>query len=804
MEILLLVVITILLSLILIRSFRTEHSHNSDDIQALTEQVKYLQRKIDNLSYELKRPTSLSAPSSNQSVKAPPPVITEDKKVMEPPVVLATTAKEEHNLTVNVNTLSVPKEAKEPLPKVTVEAPASQQHVSWLEQWMQQNPDVEKFIGENLANKIGIAVLVLGIGFFVKYAIDNNWINQVGRVAIGILCGGVLMGVAHYLHERYRSFSSVLVGGGIAVLYFTIGLAFHDYQLFPQSVAFILMIAITAIAVVFATLYNRVELAVIATLGAYATPFMVNTGSGNYIVFCTYLCIISIGLTWLAYLRNWRIVHFVAFAANTINFLLWLFVRYDYAEHHLLSTMLFISAFYTIFLTMNTIHHVTKASPLKAADFTNLVAVNAVCLGSGLYILDESNLDIWKGLYTAALAVVNLVIAYQFIRREQVDKRFIFLLIGITVSLVSLAAPIQLNGHFISIFWATEMVLLLWLYQKAGFKLLQTFSLLVGILAFISVLIDIGNLYYESTSYTLPIVLNKAFITIAYVGVCFGFVARIYPNDDVTIVIAKNRHWRLYHTAFAVVIVSAAGAFEIQYQAVLRLPNTNVNYLLLQGYWAAVLYIITLWVKQYKIHYPKFIIAISIICLLYIFNMYRINMAMRYILTAQQSIIYLGVYWLGMLALIISLVQWATYFTVRNIVTPKIEMAIIATVVAIFVLSQEIKWVYTTIAYNPKENIFDYTAMYGKAGLSIVWGTLAFVIVWLGIKYAIKPLRVLALVLFSITLIKLFAYDIAAIAPAGKIIAFMLLGVLLLAISFMYQRLKRVLLSDEKDTTLTP
>ena len=33
---------------------------------------------------------------------------------------------------------------------------------------------MERFIGVNLFSKIGIAVLVLGIGFFVKYAIDND------------------------------------------------------------------------------------------------------------------------------------------------------------------------------------------------------------------------------------------------------------------------------------------------------------------------------------------------------------------------------------------------------------------------------------------------------------------------------------------------------------------------------------------------------------------------------------------------------------------------------------------------------
>jgi uncharacterized membrane protein len=63
-------------------------------------------------------------------------------------------------------------------------------------------------------------------------------------------------------------------------------------------------------------------------------------------------------------------------------------------------------------------------------------------------------------------------------------------------------------------------------------------------------------------------------------------------------------------------------------------------------------------------------------------------------------------------------------------------------------------------------------------------------------SYRYKPLRIIALVLFGVTILKLFCYDISNISPAGKIIAFILLGVLLLIISFMYQRLKRILLND--------
>src|SRR5690606_4639853 len=104
--------------------------------------------------------------------------------------------------------------------------------------FFERNPDLEKFIGENLANKIGIAILVIGIGFFVKYAIDKEWINEIGRVFIGILSGGLLIVVAHRMRKTFTAFSSVLVGGGIAVQYFTITIAFHEYHIFPQTVAF--------------------------------------------------------------------------------------------------------------------------------------------------------------------------------------------------------------------------------------------------------------------------------------------------------------------------------------------------------------------------------------------------------------------------------------------------------------------------------------------------------------------------------------------------------------------------------------
>ena len=233
---------------------------------------------------------------------------------------------------------------------------------SWSEKWIKNNPDIEKFIGENLFNKIGIAVLVFGIGFFVKYAIDQDWIGEYGRVAIGITCGAILVGLAHYLRNTYRSFSSVLAGGGITVFYFTIAFAFHQYHIIGQATSFITMVIITAFAVALAILYNKLELAVIATIGGFLTPFLVSTGAGNYIVLFTYLIILNIGLLALSYFKKWPLINILSLFFTIIIYGSWVIKTFVFTSsplHHA-NGLLFGTIFYLVFLAMNMIYNIVQ------------------------------------------------------------------------------------------------------------------------------------------------------------------------------------------------------------------------------------------------------------------------------------------------------------------------------------------------------------------------------------------------------------------------------------------------------------
>ncbi|MEI9955848.1 MAG: DUF2339 domain-containing protein [Ferruginibacter sp.] len=96
---------------------------------------------------------------------------------------------------------------------------------------------------------------------------------------------------------------------------------------------------------------------------------------------------------------------------------------------------------------------------------------------------------------------------------------------------------------------------------------------------------------------------------------------------------------------------------------------------------------------------------------------------------------------------------------------------------------------------NPLANI---EKIYIRTGLPILWGLCSFAFMWLGMHYKDRTLRIISLSLFTLTLLKLL-YSISGIlVPVEKIAAFFCLGVLLLVVSFMYQRLKKIIIDDEK------
>jgi uncharacterized membrane protein len=665
-----------------------------------------------------------------------------------------------------------------------------------------QNKDIEKFIGENVANKIGIAVLVLGISFFVKYAIDKNWINEAGRVIIGLVSGGILIGLAHYFRNSYRSFSSVLVGGGLTVFYFSIAFAFHQYHLIGQTAAFIIMLFITAFAVALSLFYQRQELAVLATIGGFITPFLVSTGQDNYVALFTYLCILNAGLMVLAWFKRWPAINTIALFFTTIIFGGWLisesFSRG--ADLPYKNALLFATLFYLLFVAMNIINTLRLKEKFTGFDFIILLSTNFLFYGAGMVTLDYWNGGIYQGLFTGLLGVFNIALAALFYKMRSADRNFVFLLIGLAITFISLVAPVEFDGNHIVLFWAAESVVLLWLYQRSSIRLLKFASGLVLLLMLFSLLVNWSDIYLSGTT-LLPVLLNKGFITTVVATVALFSYHGLMKKETTALFYGQFSAAIIRRMVLiaAVLVAYLAGVLEIYYQFATRYTEAPVFQVYLQLY-SFLFTALLLFLFRKDVYQPLMRLLLTGFCFaFYLFSLPALYEVSLSLFETNKGILFLA-HWAGAAVLL-----WLLYGVIVSIFNdtgnkwdeykPAFTWVVAASI--LILLSAEMYHIVLWTNYRDATDWSWYENLYYKAMLSILWGVCSFAMMWLGMKKNFRPLRIISLSLFTATLLKLFFYDIINIPPGGKIAAFILLGVLLLVISFMYQRLKKIIIDNK-------
>ncbi len=702
-------------------------------------------------------------------------------------------------------------------PPVAVEAGPS-----WFQRFLTENPDMEKFIGENLINKIGIAILVAGIGYFVRFAIAQEWIGEVGRVLIGVVAGGGLLAVAHRLRARFAAFSSVLVAGGLSVLYFTIAIAFSDYKIFSQTAAFAIMVVITGFAIALAIAYNRVELAVMSLVGGFATPFMVSSGQGNYVVLFTYILILDVGMLVLSAFKKWPLVHWVAYGFTILLFGGWLSAKVLDSTPGLLTNppyagaLVFASLFYAVFVVRNLFDRLRSESTFTGVDISLFLSNTALYYGAGMALLAHIDKGAYQGLFTLVLGVINFGYAALLFRRSATDTTLLYLLIGLVITFVSLTIPVQLDGNYITMFWALEAVLLLWLGQRSGLRIPATGSVIVLVLMAISLAMDWTNLYSDSTT-VLPVLLNKAFTTglLAVAGLAGTYTLLRKQETPISFWVGDMdaAPYRTFIGYATVAVLYLVGLLELRYQLVTAY-GSGTNTGLILGTYNLLVALAVLTTVQRFVTLPRlrFAAFVGVLAVLYY---------MVYLAPAVPDLLYfyydgtepsrVGFPFQYVNLLLVAGILYLLFRTKPQLTptTPMLETVwpwfLVITVVysLSWVLTANVLAVHfagTGIARTPpQQSLFtdEYNALIRqiiKVGLPILWGVCAFAFMYVGLVRRNRIYRVLSLGLFALTLGKLFVYDIRGISEGGRIVAFISLGALLLIISFMYQRIKRLVL----------
>ena len=207
----------------------------------------------------------------------------------------------------------------------TAEAPASDSKDPFQVDW-------EIILGGNWLARIGILAVIIGVGFFLKLAFDNDWIDETTRVVLGIVGGLGLIGASEYYLKKYPVYAQTLAGGGIAILYLAIFAAFAFYGLIGIYPAVGLLFVVSMSAAGLALRHDAVALALIGIFGAFLAPFITGasdadaretfSGSGNARVML-YVVVVDLGVVALATVRSWRWFTLLALAGSLLTFAWW-------------------------------------------------------------------------------------------------------------------------------------------------------------------------------------------------------------------------------------------------------------------------------------------------------------------------------------------------------------------------------------------------------------------------------------------------------------------------------------------------
>ena len=764
--------------------------HLSDEIATLTKEIKNLKRSGEATPIG-------SEEKPVQKASPPPPVIISPPKEVKreeiKPVSAPNLEKAGHTA-IETKKERIITDVKEPSKTIY---PV-----------LKTETDLEKFIGENLLNKIGITVLVLGISFFVKFAIDKNWINEAGRVVIGLIAGGILIGIGHRTRHSYRSFSSVLMGGGLTVLYFTIAFAFHEYHLIGQKPAFGIMVLITFFAVSLSLYYDRLELAILATIGGFITPFLVRGEQDNYVALFTYLCILNSGLMVLAWFKRWPWINTIALFFTTIIFGGWLIDKLWRDSTVIIpykNAILFGTLFYLQFVAMNIVNNIRQKKTFTSFDFLVVLSINFLFYLAGMFILPYLSDGNYKGLFTALLGLFNLMLALGLRQKKPIDPNFLSLLTGLALSFISLIAPVQFKGNHVTLFWATETVILFWLFQKTRAVQLKIASLVIVALMLVSLGVTCLQVYGGDR--LIPVLLNKGFSTTIAVAVSLFIYYRLMYKEADTFYLHgfTNRSVKDLLLGTFIVTLYLSGALEIFYQFSTRTDIESLFIIYLQLY-TFLFTIIILFSFRRSTVFTVFKLLFTILCLgLYLVNISTNHEVSLALLQNNREGLFIA-HWISIILLLWLLLDLVIYFKKsedKNWTSYLPAFTWLSAIGIILVLSVEMYQLNVWINYEKGKEWVWWENLYYKAGLSILWSICSFIMMWLGMHFKFRTLRIISLSLFTLTLIKLFTYDIRNIPPGGKIAAFILLGVLLLTVSFMYQRLKKIIIDDFESNNLS-
>ncbi|MCG6868612.1 MAG: DUF2339 domain-containing protein [Gammaproteobacteria bacterium] len=409
--------------------------------------------------------------------------------------------------------LSVRQEHKTPRQDAVGASPASGGAVVFarLRDW---------FNDGNVFVRVGILLLFIGVGFLIKYAVDQKLLvftleMRLAAVAVGAF---FLLGFGWHELTRKRNYALLLQGAAVGLLYLDVYGAFGVYHLIGSGPAFGLLFLVGALAAALAVLQNAAPLAWFGFAGGFLAPVIASSGSGDHVVLFSYYAFLNAAILAVAWFRSWRALNLLGFAFTWGIAGIWGVLRYE--PSRFASTEPFLVLFFLFYIAIAVLYAIRQ--PPRYRGFVDATLIFGTPTLAFTYQLEiVHHIEFGTAWSAFALGAFYLVLA-KLTRRSSWEGRQLlseaFLAIGIVF--LTVAVPFALDAEETTGAWALEGAGLVWIGVRQSRRGARAFGLLLQ--AGAAVFLVFGYPYPSSTAF-----LNGPFLAagmIAIAGAMSAFV----------------------------------------------------------------------------------------------------------------------------------------------------------------------------------------------------------------------------------------------------------------------------------------
>lgn len=630
---------------------------------------------------------------------------------------------------------------------------------------------LERMIGENWLQKIGVIMVLLGISYFLKYSFEQGWIGPVAQVGIGVFIGLLFVGAGEFFVKKYQEWAHVLTGAGIAILYFSLFAARSQFGLFSDVTAFVSMIPVTLLAGLLAIRYNSLPLTVFGIVGGFVAPLLMGSETPNYVLTLSYSLVLSLGVFGIAYFKRWPLLEFLAFSFS---------IYYWEQSFGLVPLNLALGLLGGFFLLFSFLPFYPQAIKKTLTDSWSLFLIlfNGVFTYFYLYRLLEADTNqlTWGITGLAFLYFVETMIGY---RRNAKDRALTYTLLGSGLVVLTTILPIQTEGYPLTFGVLMETLVVFWIGLKLKMVWLRRFGMALGVLGFYYLFNTASHVVFTDSSFVLNAwtgVLTMAVLAYGSIAWLYKYNKKIIPSSESFVIPA----------ALFLANVSLLQLLTLQVDHVLYLKGLTGSVLdfVLEGIIVA-LYGVFLFQQGFRL---------SLRTLKYL-GFFVLATALPSLFEAgtllfRQPELFMSIHHGLVLLSIIAMVLCIHFVKQLHLRYTKGQEKLL---MGFSLVDGALLFCLLNFEINYFFEFQTGLAVAEEAAFSVGWALFSIAYLVLGILKRVKTYRWIGLLGFAITIVKVLSVDIKDLSSIYRIIAFIGLGVLLILSSFLYQRFKKLI-----------